>query len=137
MRRAVLDINVLVSALLFPGICRSIVSSLEKDRFSLALSPALLEDFLRAVEKPKLKRLVPPEILEEIISLIHMKAVIVEPKTKVKACRDPDDDAVLECALAARADFIVTGDHDLLILGRFRKIFILSPRASSSRFRIG
>jgi putative PIN family toxin of toxin-antitoxin system len=136
MRRAVLDANVLVSALLFPGICRSIVESLKDDKFAIALSPALLEDFLRALEKPKLKRLILPEILEETISLIHMKAVIVEPKARIRACRDPDDDAVLERAVAARAKMIVTGDKDLLVMSPFKNISIVSPRAFANRFKI-
>jgi predicted nucleic acid-binding protein len=50
-----------------------------------------------------------------------------EPLPK-RVCRDPDDDVVLATAVAGRADFIVTGDDDLLVLKRFRGIRILSPR---------
>jgi len=136
MRRVVLDANVLISALIFPGVCRAIVESLKEDKFSIALSPALLEDFLRAIEKPKLKRLVSSDLLEEIISLIHMKAIIVEPKVRIKACRDPDDDAVLECAVAVKASAIVTGDKALLALNPFRGISLISPRTFAIRSKI-
>ena len=132
MRRVVLDANVLVSAILFPGICRSIVESLEEDKFTMVLSPALLEDFLRAIEKPKLKKLIPADLLEEIIPLVHRKALIVEPKIRVKACRDPGDNAVLECALMAKA-MIVTGDKDLLSMNPFRRVSILSPRSFATK----
>ena len=43
-------------------------------------------------------------------------------------CRDADDDNVLACALAAKADYLVTGDSDLLIIGIFRGIKIITPR---------
>ena len=48
---------------------------------------------------------------------------------------DPDDDAVLACALTARADVIVSGDADLLRLGRFRDIPVLTPADLSSRLQ--
>jgi len=134
--RIVLDTNVLISAIIFPGICRSIVASLEENRYTLFLSPALLEDLFRALEKPKLKKLISPDTFEEIISLIHMKATIVEPRIKIKACRDPDDDAVLECAASAKARIIVTGDQDLLTMKKFRNISVLSPRRFASRLKL-
>src|SRR3989338_4479810 len=136
MLRAVLDVNVLVSAVLPPGICRSIVLALEKDKFSLVLSPVLFEDFLRAMEKPKLKKLVSGGILEDIIVLIHSKAWIVEPKTRLHICRDPSDDAVIECAVESRSDVIVSGDKDLLSLGFFRQVSVLSPRAFARKIRV-
>ncbi|HEY0794550.1 MAG TPA: putative toxin-antitoxin system toxin component, PIN family [Acidisarcina sp.] len=46
---------------------------------------------------------------------------------KLKACRDPDDDMFLECAMRAKADILVAGDKDLLVLGRFEGIRIVTP----------
>ncbi|MBI4357829.1 MAG: putative toxin-antitoxin system toxin component, PIN family [Candidatus Omnitrophica bacterium] len=136
MRRVVLDANVYVGAMVSAGVCRSIVHSLKDDPFAVFISPPLLEDLLRALEKPKLKRLISPEFLEEIISLIHMKAVIIEPKVKIRASRDPADDAVLECAHAAKASIIVSGDKDLLVLSPFKNIAILSPSTFARRLKI-
>ena len=65
-----------------------------------------------------------------MISLIHMKALIVKPRVKVKACRDPEDDAVIECAIAAKAKRIVTGDQDLLTMKTYRGISIIGPAPS-------
>lgn len=135
-RVVVLDVNVLVSAVIFPGICRGVVGALGEGKFTMALSPPLLEEFLRALEKPRLKRLITPVVFEEIIALIHEKAFVVEPQMKIKACRDPDDDAVIECAFAAKANIIVTGDQDLLTMNPFRKISILSPRTFATRLKI-
>ena len=135
MRRVVLDANVLISAVLFPGVCRTIMELLGEDKVTLVLSPALLEDFLRAIEKPRLKKLLPPDLLEEMISLIHRKAFIVEPKIKIKACRDPSDDAVLEAAIAGKAGMVVSGDKDLLTMNPFRNLAIVSPRTFLNKFR--
>jgi putative PIN family toxin of toxin-antitoxin system len=51
----------------------------------------------------------------------------MEPRIKLKVADDPDDNAILECALAAQAPLIVTGDKDLLRLSPFRGIRILTP----------
>ena len=134
MLRVVLDVNVLISALLLPGVPRSILESVGEDKFIMVLSSTLLEDFLRTIEKPKLKKLITPDLLEEIIALIHRKALIVEPKRKITACRDPDDNAVLEAAMAAKA-IIVTGDKDILSMKNFKNLRILSPRAFWSKLR--
>ena|SRR3989338_757440 len=136
MRRVVLDANVLISALILPGLCRKIILSLENDRFIPVLSPTLLEDFLRAIEKPRLRSRVSSEYLEEIISLIHEKAIVVEPKNRVKVCRDPDDDAVIECAVAGKARLIVTGDKDLLVMKSYKEVKILSPRLFATKLKI-
>ena len=60
---------------------------------------------------------------------------IVEVVQQVRACRDPDDDKFLEAALAGRADLIITGDADLLVLHPFRQVAILSPTAYLDRSR--
>jgi len=53
---------------------------------------------------------------------------IVQQRFRVVACSDPDDNHILECALSARAGFIVTGDRQLLAMSPFRRISILTPR---------
>lgn len=56
----------------------------------------------------------------------HFTEVIDAPPLPKPVCRDPDDDAVLAVALAANVDFIVSGDHDLLVLKRYRHIPIVT-----------
>jgi len=60
--------------------------------------------------------------------LIRKKAQVVNPAHKITLCRDPRDNLVLECALAGKADFIVTGDEDLLVLKKFKSISIITPK---------
>ena len=68
-----------------------------------------------------------PSKTARILCPIWNKAVLITPKNKVTACRDRDDDSILECALEARATIIVTGDQDLLTLHPFEQIAILTP----------
>ena len=66
--------------------------------------------------------------ISRVISHILANAEIVEPATfDRQICRDPDDDAILGTAVAGNADCIVTGDNDLLIIGRFQGVDIISP----------
>ena len=56
-----------------------------------------------------------------------MGAEIVQPTQKVEDCRDPKDNFILECALEAQPDYIVTGDSDLLVLHPYKGIKIITP----------
>lgn len=75
--------------------------------------------------------------ISRVISHILANAEIVEPVTfETQICRDPDDDAILGTAVAGNADCIVTGDNDLLIIGRFQGVDIISP-SEFARYETG
>jgi predicted nucleic acid-binding protein len=65
---------------------------------------------------------------DEIVDLLALAAIVVTPTETVAIARDPDDDRLIEAAQAGQADVIVTGDQDLLALGRVGQISILTPR---------
>ena len=65
--------------------------------------------------------------IKELASLIQSSARITSSPVKIQFCRDPKDNIVLECAIAGEADFIVTGDNDLLCLNSYRSIRIITP----------
>ena len=89
-------------------------------------SKKLLEELRRIlVKKMKVDEALSGEIIAELVSEFEL----VEPESLSKpVCRDADDDIVLATALAARAEVIVTGDADLLVLKKFQGIKIISPR---------
>ena len=62
--------------------------------------------------------------------------IVIAQPLPLPVCRDPDDDAVLACALAAQADLIVSGDEDLLILKEFQHIPIITPAQAMQRFDV-
>ncbi len=112
--RIVLDTNVVISALLWRGPPYQLLTTLRahpaatRRLAAIGKTPrAVLADYLEAIE-------------------------LVEPIESPRVARDPDDDQVLAAALSARADVIVSGDADLLTLGSFQNIRILSPRQALS-----
>ena len=124
--RVVLDTNVLVSALAYPGsIPGRILSAWRESGFDLVLSRYILDEMVRVL--PRLPRimLTPAEVRDLADSFLFM-AEMVEPDDEWdQALRDPADQLVLGTLRASRADYLVTGDKDLLALGE--RYPILTP----------
>lgn len=122
--RLVVDTNVWIAGLVAEGLCRDIVKR-RLPRHQLVTSKGLLDEL---TDKLRQKfRLNPDEL--PLITAYHKRAILVEPLELASAiCRDPNDDLVLATALCGRADAILTGDKDLLVLETFQNIPILSPR---------
>ena len=128
--RIVLDTNVVVSALFWTGPPRALLDLVYSGQVAAYTSDEIvleLEDVLsRAKFRVLLEKLgvTPREISLRYTSLANL----VHPaKLSTSVCQDPDDDAILECALAAAATVIVSGDRHLLALGTFRGIEIVPP----------
>ena len=138
MARAVLDANVLISAAIRPsGTPGQIVAALlTRDAFDLVLSSAIVAEVERALRLAKIRKYLrePDEALLWLADIVAL-ADLVEDTGRVKGvCRDPADDAVLGAAVEGRASAIVTGDDDLLALGEFEGVVILTPRAFLGSF---
>jgi len=125
--RAVFDTNVLVAAFVTEGICSKILIRGRKKQFHLIACPVILQEFERVlIKKFSATRNEAQSALQIVSEAIHS---IVRPSQLVQSvCRDPDDDAILACALEAGADYLVTGDVDLLELKTFKGIRIVTPR---------
>jgi uncharacterized protein len=114
------------SALLFSGTASRLVPLWQSRRVVMLMSRAILEEYLRVLAYPKF-RLTNEEInelMEEEI-LPFVETVRVRRRLSVVR-RDPDDDKFLECAVGGRAECLVTGDRDLLDLGSYRRVKILT-----------
>ena len=131
--RIVVDTNVLVSRYLNPrGTPAQLFALWEQSTFDLAVSEPILAEYERALNYPKVSALhaLTAEDVRRAIARLRGFAIVVEPRETIAVVdRDPADNRFLECAVAARADYIVTGDQDLLSLGAYRDIQILSPAA--------
>jgi putative PIN family toxin of toxin-antitoxin system len=125
MKRVVVDTNVRFSALIYLGNPLALLNILHPPRFLPLISEPLLEE-LRATLLRKSKW--EPTRIESELERIEEECDHVRPTIRLNICRDPDDDRILECALAGHADFIVTGDKDLLVLDPFRGIRIVTLR---------
>jgi len=125
--RAVFDTNVLVAAFAVEGICSKILTRGRKNQFHLIACPTILQEFERIlIKKFFASRYEVRSALQIVSEAIHR--MVLPSETVQGICRDPDDDAILACALAAGADYLVTGDGDLLELETFKGIKIVTPR---------
>jgi len=126
--KIVLDANVIIAAFAAHGLCESIMEVCLSEH-EIVLSDDLLDEILRNL---RLKIKLPKKIVANIGELLREYANIQIPvPLPSDVCRDPDDIKVLGLAAASNADYIVTGDQDLLVLKKFQGIPILNPRAFS------
>jgi len=125
--KAVFDTNVLLAAFLTEGVCAKLLTRARKQQFNLITCPFILHEFERILTR---KFSVTRQEKENTLALITEAAqkIVYPAETPTGACRDKDDDNVLACALEADADYLVTGDKDLLHLKTFRGIRIITPR---------
>jgi uncharacterized protein len=125
--RVVLDTNAVISALLFSGVSSKLVSLWQNGLITPLLSREILDEYLRVLSYPKFE-LSEKEIKELIQEEILPYAEVVKPKRRLRVIqRDPADNKFLECAVAGKAGVIISGDKDLLSLGRYRRVRIQSP----------
>jgi putative PIN family toxin of toxin-antitoxin system len=127
--RVVFDTNVFVAAFAADGLCAKLLRRANKREFVLLVCPIILEEFQGALKK-KLDA-TEEEIGTALVLLREVSVMTGEsPPTgkPARIVRDPDDNLILFCAVAAEADLLVTGNEDLLEIVEHRKIKILDPR---------
>lgn len=129
MIRAVLDTNVIISALLFSGPPSQLVSAWQSNRLRPVVSAPILDEYIRVLAYPKFD-LTPTEIRrvieEELLPFIESVKVI---QTMVPEVRDPDDAKFITCAETAGVRWLVSGDDDLLSLHRVQAVEVISVTA--------
>jgi len=136
--RAVVDTNILVGYLIThrPPIAEVIDVHLARGDFTLLTSPVLLEELDRVLQYPRLHGYYDAETRVRFVALITALSEIVNlPDEVPRICRDPDDDWVIACAVAGEADFIVSGDRDLLDLRQVGDVPIISARQFLARLQ--
>ncbi len=124
MIRAVID--TVMSGVGWGGPPGAVLDAALDGRFELITSPDLLDELRRVLSYPKLQAVVGDA--GELIKFLALAAIVVTPTEPVTISRDPDDDRLIEAALEADADVIVSGDQDLLTLGRIGQTQVLTPR---------
>jgi uncharacterized protein len=109
MIRAVLDTNVIVSALLQPAGAPARVFLLAiGGPVQLCVSGNVYAEYEEVIRRPRLRRT--ETVITSTLDTIREKGFWVRPVDTIRACSDPDDDIFLECAAAAQADYLVTGN---------------------------
>lgn len=125
MRRAVLDTNVMVSAVISDGKARELLKKGIENEYRIVTSELILKELMTVLCRPKFKT--SQEEANGIIIALRKTAAVVDVKTRIEAVKeDTKDDMLIETALDGEAHVIVTGDNHLLKLKRFRTIKIIT-----------
>jgi uncharacterized protein len=131
--RAVFDTNVLIAAFLTEGLCSGLLIRARKQAFNLVLC----DDIIREFEGILIKKFkLTSTDISEISAIVSEAASEILHKLNPvpNICRDPNDDMMIACAIDATADYIVTGDENLLILKKYKDIVIINPRNFEALF---
>ena len=126
--RCIFDTNTVISALLFKN-------SLPGRAFYFAMSNATIlasietvEELVEVINRRKFDKYLTTEEREEFLDSFLVKVELIEVLDFAQICRDPKDDKFLNLASSGRANYIVTGDDDLLVLGTYGTTQIINPR---------
>jgi len=122
--RLVVDANIWISTLLTPNFRNRVGVFFEK-RYRLLVSEELFGELSDAAQKPyPAKRIVRSEY-EKLVSKLRDVAELIDVRSTVEVCRDPKDNFLLALAKDGDADYLITGDADLLVLKEFEKTKIV------------
>ena len=130
--RIVLDTNVIVSRFLSPAGAPAKVLDLWKKKgyFDVVVSEEILQEYARALTYPHIqaRHQIPAREIETNIHTFSDIAILVVPTEQITIVKDdPDDNTFIACALAGNAEYIVSGDRDLLTVRTYKGIRILTP----------
>ncbi len=123
--RVIIDTNLWISFLLSKDFSK-LDKLFNSESLVLLFSRELLDEFVEVARRPKFKKYFSIGNLNELLSEIHSSAEFIEVYSKVNLCRDEKDDFLLALAQDGNADFLITGDKDLLEIGKFGKTIVLT-----------
>jgi putative PIN family toxin of toxin-antitoxin system len=115
MKRIILDTNLWVSFLI-TGNYDKLDSLLFEHHCQINFSNELLREFVEVVRRPKLRKYFTLEELTDLLEIIEDYSEMVEVRTPVELCRDTKDNFLLSLGIDGKADYLITGDKDLLVL---------------------
>jgi putative PIN family toxin of toxin-antitoxin system len=134
--RVVVDTNILVSFAIRPNPMFARIFDFLAERGVLLVSDETLAELVDVLRREKFRRYLPFEEAMEFVLWYRDIAETVPVTHRVAACRDPKDDKFLSLALSGRADCILAGDDDLVVMGQYGGISIYTPSAFARAFDV-
>jgi putative PIN family toxin of toxin-antitoxin system len=132
--RLILDTNLWISYLISKKLAR-IDKLFDDDEVVLLFSEQLLEEFIEVANRPKFRKYFLVDDLEELLALFGVYGELVDVTSQVEVCRDPKDNFLLALAKDGQADYLLSGDLDLLELSIFENTEIITySEFESKRF---
>ncbi|MGI0480998.1 putative toxin-antitoxin system toxin component, PIN family [Geminocystis sp. CENA526] len=126
--RIVIDINIIVSALLFPNSKPDLALQKSLDIGDILISYSVWTELENVIVRPKFDRYISLEKRQKFLREFYQTVTIITNISEtITDCRDPKDNKYLELAFIGKAKYLITGDNDLLVLNPFRGIEIIKP----------
>lgn len=125
--KVIIDTNVQISFLIGKKL-HSIIDYISNGEITIIICSELLQEILEVTSRPKLKKYFPENKVFELINLLETIGELVKIIPLHQECNDPKDNFLLDMIEYSGADFLITGDKELLILNPFLTAIILSPQ---------
>jgi len=125
IKKVILDTNLWISFLISKDFS-FLDTFIDKGRIKLIFSEELFSEFISVSERPKFQKYFSRKDIKHLTKIINKYGLLVKVTTDVNKCRDFKDNFLLNLAIDSKADYIVTGDNDLLVLKKIGKTTILT-----------
>ncbi len=123
--KIIIDANVIISAIIFGGNPEKVLDFIIETPNILYISQKLIDEVFRILED-KFNFSVREKIKLKMI--FEQKAIKIQPQIQINICKDPKDNYLLELAETCQADYLITGDKDLLEIGNWKNTKIIKPK---------
>lgn len=125
IKKVILDTNLWISFLISNKF-NQIDNLIENKKLKLIFSNELLEEFIDVVSRPKFKKYFSKSDIQKVLECFDQFGELVKVKSDIKICRDKKDNFLLNLSIDSKADYLVSGDNDLLILDKIEQTTILT-----------
>lgn len=122
--RLVIDTNLWISFLISNRL-DELTQLIAAGKVTILFSVELVEEILKVAERPKMRKYFPLNDIYALVAMIDVYGEIVEVKSNVTLCRDSKDNFLLNLAIDGKADYLITGDDDLLTIVQIKKTKII------------
>ncbi len=133
-KRVILDTNLWISFLISNNL-EFLDKLIDRKKIRLIFSTELIEEFLAVAVRPKLKKYFSERDIQYLLELFDLYGEVVNVKSDMKLCRDEKDNFLLNLAVDSEADYLVTGDADLLEIKEIEKTKIITITVLKERLK--
>lgn len=130
--KIVIDTNVVASGVFFGGAPRRVLEAISSGNIDAFATNEILEEYHETIDR--LMKKYGGRFDSNGLTRFQMMINLIDTQTKIDICRDPDDNKFLECAVDAKAIYIVSGDKDLLTLEKYDNVEIITAREFCDRY---
>jgi putative PIN family toxin of toxin-antitoxin system len=124
-KKIILDTNLWISFLITKQFTQ-IDQLIESKKIILIFSDELITEFIDVVNRPKFEKYFSKKDIKKILYYFDDFGELIKVKSDIKLCRDPKDDFLLNLSVDSKADYLITGDNDLLVLDKIERTQIMT-----------